>query len=125
MAAKEWEKVAARWKQKVYERNDQLKSSQATNKTLTEQNARYKGVLDYIDKHFTCPCDSQPSGCGDNPKELCGFKQIVIGHWLPQALEDKCETCILTPDACKGDKSTAKLCCKENCPHAGFWEEGV
>ena len=23
-----------------------------------------EGALEYIDKHFTCNCDSQPSGCG-------------------------------------------------------------
>ncbi len=40
----------------------------------------------FIDKHFTCPCDSQPSGCGD---EICGFKRIVTGDFYFKALESE------------------------------------
>jgi hypothetical protein len=54
---------------------------------------KLKAGMEYIDKHFTCPCDSQPRGCGDEPKELCGLKQIVIGYWQPPALQPKCKTC--------------------------------
>ena len=55
---------------------------------LQAENKELKAKLAYIDKHFTCPCDSKPSGCGDNPNELCGLKQIVIGKWTPPEVQE-------------------------------------
>lgn len=68
---------------KYFTKNQMLKDEMAT---LQAENKKLREGLAYIDKHFTCPCDSQPSGCGDSPNKLCGLKQIVIGRWNPGPL---------------------------------------
>ncbi len=65
-----------------------------------------KADLAYIDKQFTCPCDSQPSGCGDNPKDLCRLKKIVTGRWHP----------VLTPELEEYKKALEDLYNEQNGP---------